>query len=167
MTPNWKPARGTAKAARKARRRANIHAERLAKATVRKRDGRCRFPLCQCHKLRLPLEASHQKHKGMGGNPTGDRSTSAGMVLLCRPRHRGWFRSVDAGAIWWEALTPDGADGPIRWWGDPRELAYVAHLLPPGVTEMLLATESEPGKCVVEGKLAEMCLHALGRSLLE
>lgn len=101
-----------------------VAAERKAKEKVRDRDKRCRFPLCGCKKFRRHTEVSHSEHKGMGGNPAGDRSTSALMVLLCPFRHKENRYSIDRGLLKWEPLTDKGADGPIQWLmaqNDPRE----------------------------------------------
>lgn len=98
--------------------------ERKAKEQVRKRDKSCRFPMCQCKKYRRHSEVSHSVHKGMGGNPAGDRSTPSLMVLLCPFRHKENRYSIDRGLLKWEPLTDQGADGPIRWLmavNDPRE----------------------------------------------
>ena len=110
-----KPTRGTAKAERRARTNKARTREREEKQKVRRRDRFCRFPLCSCHRKNYALHVSHQRHKGMGGNPKGDRSTSAEMVLVCAPRHRESALSIDSGTISWEGLTLHGADGPIRW----------------------------------------------------
>lgn len=115
MTGFPKPSRGTAKAARRERTRQARKQERDAKAEVRRRDKTCRFPLCGCRRGGYALHVAHGTHKGMGGNPKGDRSTAAGMVLLCAPRHRESVLSIDRGTLRWEALTEAGADGPIRW----------------------------------------------------
>jgi hypothetical protein len=109
-----KPSRGTAKAARRARKRRAVQRERAAKAACRLRDGGCRFPLCGCRRS-AGAEVSHLVHRGMGGNPSGDRSTTRGMLCLCRWRHRESRASMDREGIYWEGLTGAGADGPIRW----------------------------------------------------
>lgn len=85
------------------------------KREVRLRDKYCRFPLCGCGKFKLALHVSHSIHKGMGGNPTGDRSDPALMVLVCSARHRENRVSIDKGTLRWEPLTERGADGLIRW----------------------------------------------------
>lgn len=141
MTPNWKPTRGTAKAERRARKKAADKKEREQKADVRKRDKRCRFPLCGCRRVRHTPEVSHGRHKGIGGNPKGDRSDARLMVLLCPWRHRGSAWAVDAGTLEWEALDPElGANGPIRW------LADVGEGPNPGTPDFLvIATEKAPG----------------------
>lgn len=90
-------------------------AERRNKEKVRSRDKGCRFPLCGCKKFRRQTHVSHATHKGMGGDPTGERSLQSGMVLLCPFRHTENRYSIDRGTLKWEALTDDGAKGPIAW----------------------------------------------------
>lgn len=92
--------------------------EAAEKAIVRARDQRCRFPLCGCERLGLPLHVSHAVHKGMGGDPTGDRSVSSLMVLVCAARHRENKIALDKGTLRWEPVTDAGANGPICWWVD-------------------------------------------------
>ena len=87
---------------------------------ARVRDKVCRFPLCGCRKLGLRLEVSHQQHRGMGGNPAGDRTDTAILVLLCSARHKENIVSIDNKGLRWTALTRDGADGPIAWDVDMR-----------------------------------------------
>lgn len=90
-------------------------AEDAAMAKVRRRDKKCRFPLCGCRKLGLTLHVSHQRHRGMGGNPAGDRTVPELMVLVCSARHRELPISIDRGTVRWRPLTEDGANGPIAW----------------------------------------------------
>jgi len=90
--------------------------ERRIMQRVRRRDGyRCRMPLCGCHRFGVKVEVSHARHRGMGGNPAGDRTTSAGLVTVCRARHRELSISIDRGTLRWRPLTSRGADGPIAW----------------------------------------------------
>lgn len=106
--------------------------ENANKAGVRRRDKTCRFPLCGCQKLGVsPLKAfpevSHNKHKGMGGNPDGDRSTTAGMVLLCKHRHQDGAISRHKGTLRVVFLTDRGFDGPVEWQIDLAAFMIYAH----------------------------------------
>lgn len=142
---NFKPAKGTAKADRRARTRLARKRERDGKAAVRKRDGACRFPLCGCYKHRYALHVSHQKHKGMGGNPAGDRSVAELMIRVCIKRHRESVYSIDRGGISWEALSADGANGPIRWLIDGDRIPDALRPVEiRGVTAYELAREVKP-----------------------
>lgn len=97
--------------------------EKVNKCEVRTRDGyRCRFPLCGCSKWKIRLEASHARHKGMGGNPAGDRSEAKGMVLLCVHRHQHGAVSIHKGTLRPDFLTPYEFDGPVAWLVDVEVL---------------------------------------------
>jgi len=89
--------------------------EDAEKQKVRRRDGYCRFPLCGCGRMRLRTEVSHSEHKGMGGNPAGDRSKADLMVLVCHRRHKDGRVAIDKGTLRWRALTARGSNGPIAW----------------------------------------------------
>ena len=98
------------------------------KELVRKRDlRRCRFPLCGCRKFGFSVHVSHQQHKGMGGNPKGDRSTTDKMLVLCAARHRLHRFALDRGTIKWVGLTRHGADGPVKWLVDMPTLVDEQH----------------------------------------
>lgn len=112
---NFKPAKGTAKKARRKRSRKAAAKERGHKQEARDRDLRCRFPLCGCTRLGHTLHVSHAQHKGLGGNPAGDRSVPEKLVYLCRMRHREGRISIDQRTLRWRALTAAGANGPIAW----------------------------------------------------
>ncbi len=123
MTEKWAPLWKKTRTARQRERRRQVTkmkaAEKDEKQHVRKRDRFCRFPRCGCRKLVLGLkvypEVSHDKHKAMGGNPTGDRSTAAGMIQLCRHRHQDGHFSRHKGTLRVRALTAKGNNGPIAW----------------------------------------------------
>jgi hypothetical protein len=95
--------------------------ERGHKDEARIRDKfRCRFPLCGCQRwldrpMKKVLTVSHDKHKGMGGDPTGERSRPPGLVTLCKWRHQDGKISRQAGNLRAVALTDRGNDGPIAW----------------------------------------------------
>jgi hypothetical protein len=104
------------KKAKSRKRRQSVSAERQAKQQAKARDGgRCRFPGCGCHALGLKIESSHLVHKGIGGNPSGDRSTTAGLMTLCSVRHRTGQWARDNGRLRYVPLTGDGCDGPVKW----------------------------------------------------
>jgi hypothetical protein len=123
--------------------------EDAEKTKVRKRDKRCRFPICGCGKMKLTLgpaanrEVSHSRHKGMGGDPSGERSKAALMVLLCLGRHRQLTFSIDRGTARWRPLTTAGANGPIAWEIDMY--VYLKIFKPRGARWVEVARESAPG----------------------
>lgn len=117
---------GTAKR-RAARDRKLKREERENKAFVRARDGdghghlarqtgRCRFPLCGCHERGFFVEVSHKFHKGMGGDPTGERSQPEVMICLCNWRHKEAKFSIDKKNLRWIPIDDvAGANGPVIW----------------------------------------------------
>jgi hypothetical protein len=111
-----KPSREERKRATRTRRRERRETERAEKQIVRHRDQyRCRMPLCGCRDAGMRLEVSHQRHKGMGGNPKGDRSTQDQMILLCRVRHQQGIISRHKGSLAIRPLTDAGTAGPCAF----------------------------------------------------
>ena len=82
---------------------------------ARHRDGRCRMPLCGCKLLQLRIDVCHRTHRGIGGNPKGDRTTLVGLITLCGARHRENQISLDRGTLKITGLTRAGWNGPCRW----------------------------------------------------
>lgn len=116
--PHFKESRTQRLKAKLKTRTSRRRDEQDEKAKVRLRDGyRCRFPLCGCKKLALPLEVSHQtQHKGMGGNPAGDRSKAKDMALLCNHRHQYGRVSRHAGTLRGIPISLEkGYNGPVIW----------------------------------------------------
>lgn len=118
--PNWKTSRTATKKKKVAAKKDLDAKEDQHKRTAKKRDGhRCRFPLCGCRKLGLALEArlesSHHVHKGMGGDPTGERSLPWLLVTLCKHRHQDGAVSIHKGTLRPRFLTSRAYDGIIAW----------------------------------------------------
>lgn len=102
------------------KRRIEVNDEQRQMRAVRQEDRFCRFPWCGCRKFKLALHVAHTQHRGMGGNPKGDRSDPKLMILLCSARHRENLISLDGKTARIEPLTPDGMRGPVRWLVDMR-----------------------------------------------
>jgi len=98
------------------KRRNLANAETQQKLIVRQRDRFCRMPLCGCKKYALALHVAHTHHKGIGGDPTGDRSQSDRMILLCSARHRENRVSLDRKTLRIVPLRKDGYAGPCAWY---------------------------------------------------
>lgn len=113
--PNFKQPGEVRKAGRR-RGKARVMREIAAKQLVRREDRYCRFPLCGCDRARLPWEVAHLHHKGMGGNPRGDRSDPGLMIYLCSARHRDAPISLHAGTLWILSLTDAGTRGPCAFY---------------------------------------------------
>lgn len=85
-------------------------------ADAKKRDGyRCRWP--EVHKCRFDLEGAHVfQHRGMGGDPSGERTDISLILTVCGWIHRRGPESIDGKQLKVEAETPDGTNGPLSFW---------------------------------------------------
>ena len=109
-----KPTASARQAAQRKRQRARRAREQRAKRRVRVRDrNRCRFPLCRASGP--ALQVAHLVHKGMGGNPAGDRSGEGGLILLCALHHQFGAISLHRGTLRVRPLTAKGTNGPVAW----------------------------------------------------
>jgi hypothetical protein len=117
----WKKKKGPTALARAKRHRALTAQEQAAKATVRDRDRVCRFPLCGCrasgdvNPMKRVLTVSHDQHKGMGGNPDGERSQPEFLLLLCKWRHQDAPVSRHAGTLRTRYLSDAKNNGPLAF----------------------------------------------------
>lgn len=130
--------------------------ERFQKSETRRRDRGCRFPKCGCRKLGLLIKArrevSHDKHKGMGGNPTGDRSMADIMVELCNHRHQDGAISRHKGTLRTRFLTDLNYNGAVAWhiesdtlcrlWPHLGKMTLLHRTWPDGWTGVAVATET-------------------------
>lgn len=140
---------------RKTRAAALKRGENKNKAKVRARDRVCRFPLCPCQRFGLFLEVSHATHKGMGGDPTGERSAPELMILVCNWRHKESHISIDKKAIRWLPLTDKGSNGPVEWQAKADE----------GGEWITLAREESIGRWLPIDPWQRALLHAMGTEL--
>ncbi len=117
-----KPAKGDGLRERRTRRRDVVKRETDAKADVRKRDKRCRWPHCEnCRRFKPRLEVAHLDAKGYGGDH-GTRSTSDRMILLDYITHQGGLQSLEQHGKRIVMLTARGTWGPCEFWAqDPRD----------------------------------------------
>lgn len=106
--------------ASKKRRTKAIELENMRQ--VRSEDGYCRFPLCGCYQpqphlwsIWLKPEVAHLDHRGMGGNPAGDKSDVKLLITVCNWRHKIDKFSLDKKTIKCEPMTDMGTRGPVRW----------------------------------------------------
>lgn len=99
-----------------------VSQEQQAMRAVRQADKTCRFPWCGCRRFKLALHVAHAvQHRGMGGNPKGDRSDPSGLILVCAARHRQNVISLDRKTL--KAVPLDarrGLRGPVKWLIDLR-----------------------------------------------
>jgi hypothetical protein len=134
-----KPVRGSALLARKERRSVRQRLEQKEMQAAKKRDhGKCRWPNCQYAKKDIPIDAAHiVRHRGMGGNPDGDRTTRNQVAALCR-LHHGLF---DAAEVDIQPTTDAGTDGPMAFYTKDKETGDFVHI----------ATETRVGVSVAVG----------------
>jgi hypothetical protein len=120
-----KPRRGDALLERRTKRAATVKAEQAEMQAALKRDGRkCCVPDCIYSHKKLPVDACHLVHRGMGGNPKRDRTTRQQIVSLCRIHHG----QLDAGEITVQPLTSRGTDGPCFFLlRDGRSIYFQRH----------------------------------------
>lgn len=116
-----KPLKGTATLERR-QRRADVtsHERREMDAAKRRDHGKCRVPRCEYAPKKLRIDACHQIHRGMGGNPAKDRTTRATVISLCVVHH-GLY---DRGELDIEPLTDQHFDGVCAFYavdGQRRE----------------------------------------------
>ena len=115
--PIPKGAKGQSYIDARERRKAIADAEEAEKQKVRLRDRRCRWPHCaNCKRYQPRLECAHLDPKGMGGDPTALRTTSAGMMLLDFLTHQSGPSSLEQHGKKIEPLTAAGTDGPCSFW---------------------------------------------------
>lgn len=108
------------------------------KTLARGRDKFCRFPLCGCTHFRIRQEVGHTQHKGMGGNPKGDRSKADKLILMCAARHQENAVSVHHGTLRVRPLTEAGTAGPCAFLVAAEKVPWdtVAHALGAGWVEV-------------------------------
>lgn len=115
-----KPIKGSAWLDAKKRAAEHKRAEDAIMAAVRKLDGQCRYPLCE-HRAKKPrLEAGHKRHRGMGGNPTLDRTTPEELMTFCFIDHAAY----DRGRRHWRVVRC--ARGGLLAFAERRSLMFRA-----------------------------------------
>lgn len=132
MLPNAqpKPTKGSTVLERRAKRKAIEADEDAKKRAAKARDGhRCRWPRSDHdtpgHVCVGPIESAHQVALGMGGDKTGDRTSTAGLLSCCRWIHQLGYFSLEQHGRKWEGETPAGADGPIAFFRQGPDGTYV------------------------------------------
>ncbi len=131
-----KPAKGSYILERRAKRKAIEAHEEAQKRKVRQRDKTCRWPGCECQRVKgIRLEVAHLDDKGMGGDH-GERSTADQMILLCFLRHQGQ-PSLHSGDLKIEPQTELGTYGPCDFYArnEAGRLELIASETSIGVSE--------------------------------
>lgn len=108
-----KPVRGEKLIGSRERRATRTSKEQQVMQQALRRDGRqCRVPSCAHRSKRLPIDACHMQHRGMGGDPKGTRTTLATVLALCRAHHGEY----DAGWLTVAVVNHHGANSTLDFY---------------------------------------------------
>jgi hypothetical protein len=118
-----KPKKGDAWLDSKKRSAERKAAEKKAMDEVRKLDKVCRVPYCEHMPKKPQLHVMHQEHRGIGGNPAGDRTEIHKMLLGCFIHHREY----DHGDLDFVPKTEKGTRGPLDWFRRDKETGEMRH----------------------------------------
>jgi hypothetical protein len=111
-----KPIKGEAVLASRERTAARKLHERKVMDEARRRDQQmragCAWPHCEYRPKRLRIEVAHERHRGMGGDPSGERTTRDTLLSYCVIHHRLY----DLDEIDHEPITDQGTDGLLAFY---------------------------------------------------
>ena len=111
-TAKQKPARGSALLASRERRAERTSHEQAEMTAAKVRDEyKCRVPRCIYKSKQLRIDAAHQVHRGMGGDPRGTRTERRTCIALCVVHHGEY----DHGDLDISPLTDRVFDGPCEY----------------------------------------------------
>lgn len=121
-----KPVRGSSLVAARMRRSERVSVEQAVMRQAVRLDGdKCRFPGCRHRSRKLPIDPCHARHRGMGGNPKGDRTTLETVIALCRFDHGRY----DAGQLDIEPMDESrGFRGRCVWYERNEETGQMVHV---------------------------------------
>lgn len=109
----WKPAKGSGWLASKERSAERKAAERkVMDEAVRLDEHRCRVPRCPFMSRKPKIDPCHVQHRGMGGDPTGERTTVDSIIALCRPHHGQY----DTGLLDFQPVDGQGGTRVAQHW---------------------------------------------------
>lgn len=100
------------------------HEKKLMIACLRLDEHKCRIPRCEYASRKLPIDPCHKVHRGMGGNPKGDRTTLPTLIALCRCHHDDY----DHGRVEIDELTPQGFRGRCDYYAVNVETGERTHI---------------------------------------
>lgn len=101
-------------------------------AEAKRRDkNTCRWPNCKFTGLRI--ETAHLEHRGMGGNPSLDRTERHKLIALCL-RHHAMFDRKTTTDINIEPVTDRGTDGPCAFYETHPETGVMTHVFTEPIT---------------------------------
>jgi hypothetical protein len=71
------------------------HEQREMQAALKRDERKCRVPRCEYTPRKLPIDPCHLQHRGMGGDPSGERTTRATVISLCRVHHGLYDKGIE------------------------------------------------------------------------
>jgi hypothetical protein len=120
-----KPAKGTHWLEGRKRRADRKAAEDAVMREAKQRDGyTCRWPKCEYMPKKPRIECAHLEHRGMGGNPSGDRTQRHKLITLCVVHHG----MLDGPNYEIEPVTSAGTDGPVAFYRRHQETGVMEHV---------------------------------------
>jgi hypothetical protein len=87
-------------------------------------ERKCRVPRCEYAGRKLPIDPCHKIHRGIGGNPKGDRTTLETLIALCRVHHGEY----DHGELEIDEQTPKGFRGPCDYYAVDHVTGELRHI---------------------------------------
>lgn len=85
----------------------------------------CRWPACEFMPKKPRLEVAHVfEHRGMGGNPDGERTLQHLLILACFIHHK----RIDNGDLEVHETTDQGTDGPLSFHAKNPETGVMEHV---------------------------------------
>lgn len=151
--------KGVTARARAAKSRKLKAVERDRMQEAREREGyTCRFP----HQCGLTIAVSHQRHRGIGGDPSGECSDPKIMIGVCHVIHRTGRIALDKKNLRWVPLTDDGANGPIEW---QVHLGALPWFVGTHFQDWVrVAVEDAPGRLVAPIEVHRLLLAAIAKA---
>lgn len=121
-----KDAQGTVWLEGRKRRAERKAAEDKAMREAKKRDGNtCRVPGCEHMPKKPRIECAHLEHRGMGGNPSGDRTQIEKLIALCFIHHAEFDKQM---TLDFHPVDPlKGTNGPCAWFRADKETGEMVH----------------------------------------
>lgn len=122
-----KDAPGTVWLDRRSRRAARKAAEDKTMREAKKRDGNiCRVPGCEFMSKKPRIECAHLDHRGMGGNPAGDRTQVDKLIALCFIHHAQFDKQMTLDI---QPITKAGTSGPCAWFAPNPETGVMENFV--------------------------------------
>lgn len=120
--PQKQPKGTSAKRLRALKRQRKARERSVMNETKARDNWRCRFNCTVAGADRV--QCAHRDHRGMGGDPKGDRTQRHLMVTACAKHHRAW----DNGRVDLVPRTAAEFDGPCDFYEQDRATRMFVHV---------------------------------------